>query len=154
MNLTSWDYRISLTESGLGMGSLASYHIPAPNVAPFLDSAIETDRGDGGQGLHGCASIEVLWDRLMMAQAAKVRWFIDNAKSGTGLLYMTVAVNDASSIGYRWVDVSGMPHRPRQAADSGDIGNRQPGGLQYIDNYLLFLNNLTVINNPSVYTVF
>jgi hypothetical protein len=153
MNISAWDFRISLTEAGLQTGSLMSYDIPMPNLAPFLDSSVEMGRSDGGQALHGFINDGLMWDRIMMRVAFRLRKFIDDARSGTGELYLTVPMNDASHSGWHWLDVKGMPHRPRQATDSGDMGIRMPGGLQYVDDFVLLLNNITIINDPSVYTV-
>ena len=103
--------------------------------------------------MHGYIYMPILWQRLSMYQAWRVRKFIDAAKSGTGLLYMTVDRNDASYGGPHFVDISGYPHRPREAADDGDMAGRAPDGGQYTDNYSLLLNNITIINDPSLYTV-
>lgn len=153
MNNAGWDYRISLTEAGLTTGSLTLYHIVAPNKAPFRDSAVSRGRSDGGQALHGALSMEALWDRTTMAQAWRLRKFIDDAKAGTGLLYMTIDKNNASGMRPQWIDVSGRPHVPERVNDDGDIAGRMRVGQQFVDNFVLFLNNISILNDPSVYTV-
>ena len=153
MNCTAWDYRIALTEAGLARGYWAAYDIPLPQLAPLLDSSQENARSAGGQALHGYIYMPILWQRLSMYQAFRIRKFIDSAKAGTGLLYMTVDRNDTLYGGPHFVDISGYPHRAREAADDGDMAARAPGGGQYTDNYNLLMNNITIINDPSLYTV-
>ena len=153
MNCTAWDYRFGLVEADLARGYFAAYDIPLPQLAPLLDSALEISRSAGGQALHGYTNLEVLWRRLTMRQAWRVRRFIDDAKAATGLLYLTVAQNDARHGGLYFVDINGYPHRPREAADDGDMAARTPDGGQYIDNYILFMNNVTIVNDPSLYTI-
>lgn len=153
MNCTAWDYRIGLVEADLARGYWAAYDIPLPQLAPLLDSTEESSRSAGGQALHGYTTCPVLWTRLTMYQAWRVRRFIDDAKAGTGLLYLTIARNDAKHGGLYFIDINGYPHRPREAADDGDMAARAADGGQYIDNYLMFLNNITIVNDPSLYTV-
>lgn len=153
MNCTAWDYRFGLVEADLDRGYFAAYDIPLPQLAPLLDSTQESPRSAGGQALHGYTFLELLWTRLNMRQAWRVRRFIDDAKAATGLLYLTVAQNDAKHGGLYFVDINGYPHRPREAADDGDMAARAVDGGQYIDNYLLLLNNVTIINDPSLYTI-
>lgn len=153
MSCDPWDMRLGLAEADLEFNPLAALEVPAPNTFVFNDATVETDKSDGGQGLHGYALAEMLWDRLTMRQAFQVRRFIDNAQAGNGLLFMTIPRNDASASGFHYIDISGRPHRKIDAADSGDIGNRAGRGQQFIDNYTLLLHNVTVINDPSIYTV-
>lgn len=153
MSCTAWDYRIAITEAGLARGYFAAFEIPLPQLAPLLDSSIENSRSTGGQALHGYTTLELLFRRITMYSAWRIRNFIDEAKATSGLLYITADRNDTLYAGPHFVDVSGYPHRPREAADDGDLDARAPGGGQYINNYRLFLNNVTIINDPSLYTV-
>lgn len=145
-----WNWRISLTEAGLAMGSFAAYGIPVPNLASFNDSSKATTRSQGEQALHGFPTIDFLFDRLTREQAWQLRKFMDAAKTGTGWLYMTVDMNDDSAPGTQWVDVRGKPHRDPKQADAGPIGGRRGQGS--FNNYSMFLNNVVVLNNPSNYT--
>ena len=145
-----WHWRIALAEADLDMGSLAVYGIPVPNIAAYNDSSKETTRSRGEQALHGFAKIDFLWDRLTREQAWRLRKFIDDAKSGTGWLYMTVDLNDDSAPGEQWADVRGKPHRDPAQADAGPIANRIGQGS--FANYSIFLNNVVILNNPSNYT--
>jgi hypothetical protein len=132
------------------MGSFAAYGIPVPDVAPYNDSSKAVSRGQGEQALHGFATIDFLWGRLTREQAWRVRKFIDDAKSGTGWLYLTVDLNDDSSIGPQWADIRAKPHRDPKQADSGPIIGRIGQGSH--ENYSMFLNNVVILNNPSNYT--
>lgn len=146
----AWNWRIALTEADLAMGSFAAYGIPVPDVAAYNDSTKETTRGRGEQALHGSATIDFLFDRMTRPNAWRLRKFIDDAKSGTGYLYMTVDLNDDSAPGEQWVDVRGKPHRDPKAADSGPIAGRSGQGS--MKNYSMLLKNVEILNNPSDYT--
>lgn len=145
-----WNWRIALAEADLDMGAFAAHGIPVPNVAAFNDSSKATTRSQGEQALHGFPTIDFLFDRLTREQAYRLRQFIDDAKEGTGWLYMTVDMNDDSAPGEQWVDVRGKPHRDPKMADAGPIVGRRGQGS--FSNYSLFLNNVVVLNNPSNYT--
>lgn len=146
----AWHWRIALVEADLNMGSLAVYGIPVPSIAAYNDSSRETTRSQGEQALHGFAKIDFLWDRLTRVQAWRLRKFIDEAKDGTGWLYMTVDLNDDSAPGEQWADVRGKPHRDPAQADAGPISGRIGQGS--FSNYTILLNNVVILNNPSNYT--
>ena len=99
MSCDPWDMRLGLVEADLEFNPLASLEVPAPNSFAFNDSSVETSKSEGGQGIHGYARAEMLWDILTMRQAFQVRRFIDNAQASNGLLFMTVPRNDASASG-------------------------------------------------------
>lgn len=147
-----WHWRLALTEAGLAKGSFKAYGVPVPSIAPYNDASLESPRSDGEQALHGYANIDFLWEELTAEQAFYIRKFIDGAKTGTGWLYMTVDLNDDSAPGTQWADVRGKPHRDYKNADAGPIVGRQKGGMNFHENYRMFLNNVEVINNPSDYT--
>ena len=145
-----WNWRIALTEAGLSMGSFPVYGIPLPQVAAYNDSTKSSYRSQGEQALHGFSTIEFLWERLTREQAWRLRKFIDDAKNGTGWLYMTVDINDDSASGEQWADVKGKPHRDQKQADAGPIVGRI--GQSSYSNYTMLLNNVIIINKPSSYT--
>jgi len=148
----AWHWRLALTEAGLEKGPFAAYGIPAPSIAPYNDASVERPRSDGEQALHGYRNIDFLWEELTSIQAFYIRKFIDGAKTGTGWLYMTVDLNDDSAPGTQWADIRGKPHRDFKQADAGPIVGRQQGGVNFHENYRMFLNNVEIINNPSDYT--
>lgn len=145
-----WNWRIALAEADLSMGSFAAYGIPLPQVAAYNDSTKASFRSQGEQALHGFISVDFLWERLTREQAWRLRKFIDDAKDGTGWLYMTVDINDDSAPGEQWADVKGKPHRDPKQADAGPIAGRI--GQSSYSNYTMLLNNVMVLNNPSNYT--
>ncbi len=153
MNWSAWDWRISLTEAGLATGSLASYKIPPPSKAPFMIGIIELAQSDGGQAVHGYTTDDMLWKRLGDFQASRLKKFQTDAIAGTGFLYFTVSRTDAHTPGNYWIDIRGRPHRALNLSDSGDIGERAEDGAPYYDNFRLLLNNIEIVNDPSLYTV-
>lgn len=149
----TWHWRLALIEAELVQGSFFLYGIPAPSIAPYLDSSKESGRSQGGQATHGFASVDFLWERLTREQAFQIRKFIDAAKIGNGLLYMTVDLSDDSTVDTTWVDVRGRPHRDIKQADAGQIVGRMKSGKGSMENYRMLLNNVDVLNNPSIYTL-
>lgn len=153
MNWSGWDWRISLTEAGLDTGWLAAYKIPPPNKAPFMIGTFEMSQSEGGQAIHGYTTDDMLWNRLDDFQASRLKRFITDAIAGTGFLYFTVSRTDAHTPGNYWIDIRGRPHRALDLTDSGDIGERAPDGRPYYENFMLLLNNIEIVNDPSLYTV-
>jgi hypothetical protein len=134
------------------MGSFGALDIPPPDNAFYLESTQESNRLDGGQALHGFSTYDILWERLIGFPAWKLRQKIDAAKAGSSWLYMTVDLNDDSAPSSQWADIRGKPYRDSKQADAGNIAGRSAASQKYHDNYKLFLNNVEVINNPSLYT--
>ena len=148
----SWHWRIALTEAGLERGGFPLWGIPVPTLAPYNDASVESPRSDGEQALHGFETVDFLWEVLTAEQAFNIRRLIDQAKAATGWLYFTVDLNDDSTPGVQWADVRGKPHRDFKQADAGPIIGRLQGSLNHHKNYRLLLNNVNVLNNPSIFT--
>ena len=148
-----WHWRIALTEANLEYGSFPVYGLIVPTVAPYVDSAREAFRSQGEQALHGFSSMDILWERLTAEQAWRVRQFIDDAKTGSGWLYMTIDLNDDSTPGTQWADVRGRPHRDPKQADAGPLIGRMKAGRGHHQNYRLLLNNVDILANPSNFTI-
>lgn len=153
MNWTAWDWRISLTEAGLATGWFAAYKLPPPSKAPFLVGLIEIAQSAGGQAIHGYTTDDLLFERLEDFQASRLKRFVTDAITGTGYLYMTVSRNNAHSPGNYWIDIRGRPFRHMDLTDSGDIAARAADGSPYYDNFHIFMNNIEIVNDPSLYTI-
>lgn len=141
-----------MTEADLASGSFPIYGIPVPTVAPYNQHTREAFRSQGEQALHGFATMDVLWEKLTSEQAWRIRKFIDDAKDGSGWLYMTIDLNDDSTPGTQWADVRGKPHRDIKQADAGPLIGRMKMGIGHHDNYRLLLNNIDILANPSNFT--
>ena len=145
----SFKWRISLTEGGLAKGSFYHYDLPEPSTAPFSDHSASVIKSDGSQGLHGFPQVTLLFDILSGPQAAILRQFIDAGRSA-GVLFLTVDRGDGSDPGPAWIDISGVPHRQSRLTQNGPlVGSR---GKSHYTNVQLFLNNVTVVNDPSNYS--
>lgn len=145
-----FNWRISLTEAGLQKGSLYNYNIPTPTTAMFTDHTTAVVRLDGSQSLHGFTQVTLLWELLTGIQAQTIRGFVDSAKGGSGLLFLTLDKGDASAPGRAWIDISGYPHRHSQLTQEGPIMGSK--GQPHYLNVQLFVNAVTVINDPSNYS--
>lgn len=146
---SAFGWRLSLSETGLGLASLANYGLPAPQIADVRDHSALTSRGDGGQARHGYRSAELLFERLSEPQASVLMQMIRDARSGTGVLYMTLWVGAGYDGRPRWIDVRGYPHEPESLTANRYVGVN--GQVAY-DAARLVLRNFTVLNDPSSYT--
>lgn len=142
------NWRIGLTEASLLRGLFLFYGLPTPNLAQYSDHTTAIDVSDGSQVLQGYQSLTVLWTRLSGKQAARVRRFIDDARSGTGLLFLTIDRGDTTAAGHDWIDIQGYPHRQSNLSQdqiAGRVGQHTYANVQ------LVLGNVTVLNDPSTY---
>jgi hypothetical protein len=147
---TSFKWRIAMTEGGLTKGSFYHYKLPVPSTAPYVDHSAAVMKSDGSQALHGFEQVTLLFDILSGPQAAMIRQFIDAARSGAGILFMTIDKGDGSAPGPAWIDISGTPHRQARLSQNGPIVGST--GQPHYTNVQLFLNNVTVVNDPSNYS--
>lgn len=150
MTCAPFGWRISLTEAGLAKGSFRNFRIPPPSIAFYTDHTTAVTRSDGSQGLHGFQQLTMLFDILSGQQMSVVRGFIDDARSTTGFLFLTIDRGDGSEPGPAWIDITGRAHRQPQLSQAGPIVGSQ--GQNHYTGAQLFLNNVTVVNDPSLYT--
>lgn len=147
-----WNYKISLTEAGLALGSFPNYNFPSPSISYIQQQAVAIVRSDGSQARHGWATMRVQFERLSQYQAKRMVQFIEDAQSGaSGLLYLTIQPNDASASIGAWIDISGFPSRPLGISPSNLNGRYY--GINAFDSFALELTNVTIVNDPSNYTV-
>lgn len=142
-------WRISLTEAGLDRGSYLNYQLPAPTVCEYRPFSAERAQSDGGQSLHGYATVELLFEGLSAAQVYVLRKMIDDARDGSGYLYLTIDKGDGSAPGPAWIDVYGRPWRQADLNQGRIQGRTGPALYQ---NVKVRLNNVIVVNDPSAYS--
>jgi len=138
-------WRISNTLGGLTRNLFIRYGIPTPSQVQYKDHTKRVSQGEGGMARHGYRNLEILWLKLDPCQADTVRDFYEAAKSGTGLLYLTVKPLDGRNV--EWMDVSGKPDLSDIAPDSPIIG---ADGYMH-SNIKLTLNNVTVITEDPTF---
>jgi hypothetical protein len=138
-------WRITDTLADLQRSLFLRYDIPSPSQVQYKDHSQRISQGEGGMARHGYRNLEVLWLKLTPGQADTVRDFVESAKAGSGLLYMTVKPLEGTSV--EWMDVSGKP-------DLSDIAPDAPviSASGYIhSNIKLTLNNVTVIDTTPTF---
>jgi len=90
------------------------------------------------------------WRIMDQESARRIRQFIVDAQASvSGQLFLTVQAGDASASD--WIDVSGFPQLP-VGLTQGFLDGRTFGDPAYSD-FPLTLNNLTIVNDPSDYSV-
>jgi len=143
--LDKCSFRIALTDPGLATGYLHLYGLALPTTINYQGFSGEFSRGAGAKVLHGYKNCTLTWVDVDAKTVYRIKKFADDAlASGTGLLYLTVPYNDGSVVGRTYIDISGVPH-PITTQEAGNISGL---GLAY-DNLQLFINNITIINNPA-----
>ena len=139
-------WRIANAEADLPSNPLFSHGIPSPTQVEYRDHTTRISQSEGGVARHGYINCKMLWLKLTPNQATIIRDFVDDAKSGSGLLYLTINRLDGSTSGYGWVDISGRP-------SLSDIVPDQPivGASGYLhSNVLLEMSNITILDDtPS-----
>lgn len=147
-----WFWRMALAEADLSFSAFQQLGLPVPDVCDFKDHTTERFHSTGAQFLAGYATAEILWNVLTGPQLATIYTTVESAKSGSGILYMTIDLGDGRVSARAWADISARPARPI-TTQSGPISGKIRGSLPHYENVSLALNNVTVINEPSVYSV-
>lgn len=149
----TWNWRISLTEAGLARASFPNHRLPIPSDCFYQEHTVENAQSDGGQALHGYTQLNLVWAIMSGAQYRTLRKFIDDARSGTGQIYLTVDRGDGTHASPDWIDVRGWAHRQIDMSQSGSLVGRLPSSVPSYNNVRLFVNNVIIINDPSLYSV-
>lgn len=143
-------FRIGLSQALMTSNFFQFFKIPVPTTCQFRDYSGTFSQSDGGAVQHGYATVTMLWNNLRSDQAFFLKEFVNGAlgddPAGTGILYMTVLKNNADDIGRRYIDVSGVPH-PLEINEAGTLNGSV--GLVVYENVRLFLNDVTIINDPA-----
>ena len=137
--------RIATSEAGLDTGWLLySWKLPEPTTPVYNDHSVTVDTADGGQALRGFRLVRLYWNRLSDQQCQRLATMIRTVLAADGFLYLTVD-KGWNNITYQnnWIDVRGKPH----ALTIGPAGGT--GGTMR-DSVELFVNAVTVINDPAV----
>lgn len=144
-----YKWRIGLTEAELAKSSFAANGIPLPDTADFQDFAVERKKSNGSTAVHGFKSETCFWAEMSPAGLKALKALVDQARSTKLPLFMTVDRGDGTAANNDWIDISGYPAyvNARKAA----VGEIQHG-ISQTDNVTLFLNNVTILNDPSNYT--
>lgn len=138
-------WRLSLTEAGLATGYIFLRNLPEPSNCVWKSFSGKFSQSDGGQVQHGMVNVRLRWEALLPQHAWRLYRYLTLSLAGTNLLYLTVKKNDASGVGYNWVDCRGIPHPPDFEEGGTIAGNR---GMFY-SNVEVFVNNVVIINDPA-----
>jgi len=138
--------RIALTEAGLTTGYLFVQKIQPPDNIQYNSFSQLTNQGDGGKARQGFANAVLTWVNPNPNTLFQIKKIVDNALNGTRLLYVTIPLNDGSTSGRTFIDISCIPH-PISGQEAGGFVAR---GIAY-SAITLNLNNVTIINNPAVF---
>lgn len=144
-------YRLALSEAELVDGSVMAWGLQPPSAAPYVDHTEAVGQSDGGQALLGYDQVTLSWDIMSSAEAATIGRLVEDAlgTDGEGFLYLTISRANGTNPGPDWIDVMGRPHPPQIAAPPNIAGISD----LYHQNVTLVVNNLTILNDPSLYSV-
>lgn len=138
-------YRLATTENGLATGHLFVWQLPPPTTATYRDHSQKFPQSDGGEARHGFRSVELTWNTLTPAQAYTIRRMVVTVLSAGNPLYLTINRADGTRPGNDWIDVFGRPRIP----DIEPEGSIAGASGFYHRNVTLFVNNLTIVNDPA-----
>ena len=137
-------WRIATTEAGLASGYFFAMGLEVPTNAPYHDYSTRVGQSTGGQARHGYKNVRCYWERLDRREARMLREAVQAGLDLTGTIFLTIDRANGSGDTFDWIDVSGKPHMP-------DFDPSRFGGATNImhENVELFVNNLTIINDPA-----
>lgn len=139
------NFRMATSELLLEKGYLFLRKVPTPNRSDYKDYSAKFEQSVGGQARHGYKNVTILWTNLDAYQTYQVKNMLNTVLAGNEIVYLTIDRNNGDSMSYDWIDVSGYPHQIDPEED-GDLVGSQGRAFR---NIQLFVNNLTIINDPS-----
>lgn len=137
--------RLSLSEASLPNGYIVHRKIQVPQVINYRGFSGLFSQSLGGNVGHGYKTVVFTWTNINHITSYRIKKFVDDAKSGSGLLYATVPYNDGSTLSRVFIDISGVP----QIIDIAEAGNFSNVGV-YFPSLELKLNAVTILNNPAL----
>lgn len=137
-------WRIALASADLAKGAFFAWKLPAPQRPVYADYSVKVPQSQGGMTRQGYDNITLLWDELDGLQLNTLKTIVE-AAIVAGALYLTIDRADGSGALNDFVDVHGLPHPLEFTPTASARGT-------VFSNVQLFVNNLTVDNDPS--TVF
>lgn len=151
-NECPWNWRISASvQTGLSSGMFAAIELPIPEVFHLRRWTNSITVGDDSQRVYGRYQVEMLWNNLSQRTYFQLGQFIENSQQGTGLLFMTVDAHEIYHSGTHFMDISGYPYYPSEVAQAATLPGRK--GPASNENVQIFLNAVTIVNDPSLYTI-
>lgn len=141
-------WRLALSEATLDRGYLFLRHLPPPTNSVYKIFSGVSSQSDGGAVQHGYIQATLTWSILTPAQANRILRYVDVSLAGSGLLYATISKNNATGVGKHFIDIRGIAH-PMDIEEEGMIVGSDLG-MAY-QNVRLFINNITVINDPAIF---
>lgn len=145
-------YRLGLTEADLATGAFMTYLLPPPDAAPYQDHTEAESASDGGEELLGYDNVTISWNRLPANAATQLKRLVIEAAGtdGEGFLYLTVSRANGSYPGADWIDIKGHAHIPKIVGPADLVGQLDQ---LFHDSVQLVVNNVTILNDPSIYSV-
>lgn len=140
-----WSWRIATTEAGLTNGAFAARRIPIPVQGEPMDHTQKNSQSEGGVARHGYKTYKMLWPKLDIGQGGDLQKLVEDAKSGTGELFLTVKWLDSSNSILRFVDLKGRPDLSPLVPDPPMDGMGKP----VYSNVVLNVSNITIVNDPA-----
>ena len=140
------NFRIATTLSDLNKGYFFLRNIAPPATATFKGFSQIIPQSEGGATTHGFRNVTLSWVNVDPRTVYYIKKYVNAALGGNKQIYLTIPYNDGTKPGRRFIDIVGRPH-PIDAAESGIID----GGGMFFENLQLFINNVTIINDPAVF---
>lgn len=145
-----WDWRLANTEADLAKGSFPVINLIPASTVELKEYSQQVVLASGQTLTAGWGTCELSWAILDDRQMYALVRFVEEARlNHAGILYMTVPAGDGKSPTNEMIDISGFVNEIEQR-QAGDYGQALRGG--YTESVLLRLENVTIINRPSIYS--
>ncbi len=143
--MTNCNVRLSVTQAGLTNGFIIySWRVPEPDLPLYNDHTQKIDQPDGAQVRRGYKNASLTWNGLGRAQARTLMDIVIQAQAqSSGLIYATInRAWGGYGGGNDWIDISAFPRLPEH-------NPIERTSAKQIDTFTVFLNNITIINDPA-----
>lgn len=146
-------YRISTTEPGLAMDTFYNWQIAIPDIVDFRLSTTVSTRGDASQRFDGFRQLHLTWTKISELHWYRIKQIILDVNAAGSPLYMTIDPEIGDSPGQQgYIDLMGYPHQP-QLFQPGNPSLPYRHGRPSKANLTVFLNDVTILNDPSLYSI-
>ena len=141
-------FRIATTEVDLTRGYFFTKGIDAPTTFIYKSFSEPFSQSFGGQVQHGFPNVTMTWVNVSSKTVKLISEYVRVAlATPSRQIFLTIPVNNGIYIARHWVDISGTPY-PIDTTEGGVLSSF---GM-FFDNLTLFINNISIVNDPAVLT--
>jgi len=136
-----YKWRIGASESE--MLYMVQIGIPIPNEPVYKPYTKVLPVDLGSNKTSGYKNVTLSWSTMTSKGLNQLKSYIDPVRTSGDEIYLTIQRAEGETWGDDWIDVRGYPHE----IEFQKVGGKAIGHAYR--NIVLFVNNLTIVNDPS-----